>query len=76
MKLDKEKLKRLGELSDEELWRELSLLAKGYGISLGDRIPTHDELMRVRRIFLGEEKISMREGMKLINKYKNGAEVQ
>ena len=72
MKIDKEKLKKLSELSDEELWRELSSLIKGYGISLGEKTPTHEELMRVRRIFLGEEKISMREGMKLINKYKNG----
>ncbi len=76
MKLDKEKLKKLAELSDEELWQELSSLAKGYGISLRDRIPTHDELVRVRKIFLGEEKISMREGMKLVSKYKNGRDTK
>ena len=72
MKIDKEKLKRLGELPDDELWREIKTLALGYGISLGDKTPSHDELMRVRRIFLGEEKIGMKEGLRLINKYKNG----
>ena len=72
MKIDKEKLKRLGELSDEELFRELRTLAGGYGITLGEKMPSHEDLMRVRRIFLGEEKISMKEGIRLINKYKNG----
>ncbi len=72
MKLDKEKLKGLSELSDEELWKEIQALAKGYGIRLGDRAPSHEDLMRVRRIFRGDEKIGMAEGMRLINKYKNG----
>ena len=72
MKFNKERLKRLASLGDEELWSELVNLAGEYGIKLSGKKPTSAELSRVRRIFSGEEKIGMIEAMKIINEYKSG----
>ena len=70
MKFDKEKLRAYASLGDAELWGEIRKMASQYGYSLPDTAPPHSDMERIRNIMLGKEKISMSEGIKLLNNYK------
>ncbi len=70
MKMNKEELKRFAELSDKDLWGEVRALAKKHGITLKDEMPSHEELMKMRRAMLGIEKINLSDARRLISEYK------
>ena len=70
MKIDREKLKNYASLGDKELWSEIRAMALQYGYSLAETPPPHSDMERIRSIMLGQEKISMSEGMKMLNNYK------
>lgn len=70
MKIDKEKLKKLAEKSDADLWQEILRIAKGHGYSLPETMPKHEDMERIRRAFTGAEKISLSDAAKIMNSYK------
>lgn len=70
MKIDREKLKTYAAKGDSELWLDVCGMAKKYGYVLPERVPPHEDMERLRRILCGDEKISLAEGMKLLNSYK------
>ena len=70
MKIDKEKLKRLAEKSDADLWQEILKIAKSHGYSLPEAIPKHEDIEKIRRAFTGAEKISLSDAAKIMNSYK------
>ncbi len=70
MKIDKEKLKAYASLGDAELWGEITKMASQYGYSLPSQTPPHSDMEKIRGIMLGQEKISISEGMKILNTYK------
>lgn len=70
MRVDKEKLKRLAEKSDAELWREILSIAKSHGYTLPEKMPKHEDIERIRRVFSGAEKISLTDAAKIMNNYK------
>lgn len=70
MKFSQEKLDMLAKLNDRELWEQIRVIAKGYGINLPDKAPTHEELEKVRGIMRSGEKISISDAYKIINQYK------
>lgn len=71
MKFTREEIERLAALPDDQLWCQVQTIAKGYGLNLPERQPSHAELEKLRGIACGG-KISMPEAMMLINKYKKG----
>ena len=70
MKISQEKMDMLAKMNDAELWREIRIIAKGYGINLPDRTPSHEELEKVRGLISGGGKISLSDAYKIINQYK------
>ena len=70
MKIDREKLKAYASLGDRELWAEICKMAKSHGYSLPEAVPPHSDMERLRAIMRGEEKISIAEGMRILNSYK------
>lgn len=72
MKFSKEELEALARLPDDKLWEEVKRIAAGYGINLPQKVPSHEELEKLRSIATAN-KIPMGEAMMLINKYKRGA---
>jgi len=70
MKVDKEKLKRLAEKSDADLWKEILSIAKSHGYTLPEATPKHEDIERIRRVFSGVEKISLSDAAKIMNSYK------
>ena len=71
MKINREELKEYAKHTDEVLWCEMRGIAAKYGYSLPEKTPPHADMERVRQIMLGNEKISMSEGLKILNSYKS-----
>ena len=70
MKIDKEKLKRLTEKSDADMWHEIVTIAKKRGYTLPEATPKHEDIERLRRALSGAEKISLSDAAKIMNNYK------
>ena len=70
MKIDKERLKKMAEKSDDELWGEILSMAKARGFSLPEKTPKHEDIERIRRALTGAEKISLSDAAKIMNSYK------
>ena len=70
MKINTEKLARLADLNDEELWQSMLGIANSHGQKINAPMPPHEEMERMRRIMRGEERISLGEAMKILNIYK------
>ena len=72
MKLDKENLKKIASLPDDELWKTVHSIAKSHGVSLRENPPSADEITKLRQILNDSDKLNMFAAMKLINEYKRG----
>ena len=70
MRLDKEKIQRLAALGDTELWKEIQTMLKKYGIHLPDRVPSAEDMKRLRDAFTLGEGISPMEAAQFIGEYK------
>ena len=70
MKLDRQKLEQLAALPDDALWKEVRRMVGEKGIRLGERAPSHEDMVRLREAFLGSSPLSMVDGAKLISEYK------
>ena len=60
----------LARMNDKELWTQIQVIAKGYGINLPDKTPSHEELQKVRGLISGGGKVSLSDAYKIINQYK------
>ena len=70
MRLDKEKINRLAALPDEQLWKEIQSMLKKHGIFLPDRVPSTEDMKRLRDAFAVGEGISPMEAARFIGEYK------
>ncbi len=70
MKIDKEKLKKLAEKSDADMWQEILKIAKSHGYTLPEAMPKHEDIEKIRRALSGAEKISLSDAAKIMNRYK------
>ena len=70
MKLDKDKLNELVSLPDDELWKRVTEIAKGYGFSLPSKTPEHTELEKLRSIVGDGSKMNIAGAFKILSKYK------
>ncbi len=69
MKLDKEKVNSIVSLPDEEMWRQISELARSYGFELPKKTPPHGELEKIRAL-ASSNRVSLADAMKLMNTLK------
>ncbi len=70
MKFSQEKMEALSKMNDSELWAQIRVIAKGYGIKLPDNTPSSEELSKLRGLINGTSKISISDAYKIINQYK------
>ncbi len=70
MKIDKDKLSALMEMSDGELWCEIRKIAKNHGFTLPEKTPEHSEMEKIRGAVSGGAKINLGEAVRLLNDYK------
>ena len=70
MRFDKEKMERLAALPDDQLWAQIRAMLAKHGIHLPDRIPSHEDMVRLREAFTLGEGISPMEAARFIGEYK------
>ena len=73
MKIDKEKLDRMLNMSDDELWREIKSICDRVKISVPNETPPHDKLESLREI-AHSGRISFSEAMRMLADYKRKTE--
>ena len=71
MKIDKEKLKAFASLPDDELWRQVTMIARTHGISLPDSPPPSGELQKLRDA-VDADKLKLTDALRVVNKYRKG----
>ena len=71
MRIDKEQIKAIAALPDDKLWATVVSMAKGYGFSLPEKTPPHEELEKLRSM-VNTEKINVGDAVKLLNNYRKG----
>lgn len=69
MKIDREKMEALCAMPDEQLWREVQRIAASYGFKLPDKVPSKEEMQKMRDAVSGT-KINLGEALKIIKNYK------
>ena len=67
MRFDKEKLEALAAMPDDKLWREVLRIASGFGYTLPEKTPPHEELEKMREAVRGD-KINVTEALRMVNK--------
>ncbi len=70
MRFDKEKIERLAALPDKELWAQIREMLSRHGIHLPDKMPSHEDMVRLREAFTLGEGISPMEAARFIGEYK------
>ena len=70
MNIDADKLNRLKELPDKDLWIEVRKMAGAHGLSLPEGLPSHEELEKLRAMCDGVGKISLFQALKIVNDVK------
>ena len=71
MRVNKDELNRLKELSDEELWAEIVRLGGRYGVKMPTATPPHDQLEKLRATFSGV-KLNIPGALKILDEYRQG----
>ena len=70
MKINKERLNALTDMSDEMLWKTVREIATSHGYSLPERAPSHSEMEKLRAAMRGGDKINIADAVKLLKNYK------
>ncbi len=72
MKIDKDKLRAVAALPDDELWRLIREIAAGHGFTLPERTPSHGELEKIRTAISHGASPNIAEALRVIKDYKRG----
>lgn len=73
MKFNKEQLRALAALPDNELWVQVRKIAGQYGFKLPEPTPSPAELQKLRAVLANPEQIKMSEAIRLVNEYRRKA---
>ena len=72
MKIDKEKLRALSELSDDALWATIMRIAEGNGISIPKSQPSKDDMAKIREAMSDPTRLNLSGALRVIKKHKGG----
>ena len=70
MKVNKDDLAKLAEKSDAELWQQIQAIAESHGYSLPAKMPSRENMQKIRSAMLGMEKLNISDAAKILNSYK------
>ena len=72
MKIDKERIKALCALPDDELWAQIVSMGAEHGFSLPSTAPSHADMQRLREAVNGGTKINLGAALRIIDSYRKG----
>ena len=71
MRIDKAQLEAIAAMPDDKLWATVVAMARGYGFSLPEKTPSHEELEKLRTA-VNADKINVSDAMRVLNNYRKG----
>ncbi len=71
MRIDKAQLEAIAAMPDDKLWATVVSMARGYGFSLPEKTPPHEDLEKLRAA-VSADKINVSDAMRLLNSYRKG----
>lgn len=72
MKINMDRLRALCALGDDELWREVRVIAGEHGLKLPEGTPPHADMEKMREAVTSGGGISLSDAVKIINGYRRG----
>ena len=73
MRIDKEKVKALCALPDEELWAQIVSIGRENGFTLPKSVPSHTDMQKLRDAVNGGTKINIAAALKIIDNHRKSA---
>ena len=73
MRIDKEKVKTLCALPDEELWAQIVSIGREHGFTLPKSVPSHTDMQKLRDAVNGGTKINLAAALKIIDNHRKSA---
>ncbi len=72
MKIDKEKLRALSQLSDDALWATIRNIAENNAISIPNTPPSPEDMAKIREAMSDPTRLNLSGALKVIKKHKGG----
>ena len=72
MKIDKDKLKAMSMLSDEELWNTIREVGMAHGIKTPEKAPSADNMQKIKTALRDADKINLAGALKIIDNHRKG----
>lgn len=73
MRIDKERIKTMCALPDDELWAQIVSIGAQNGFTLPSTVPSHADMQRLRDAVNGGTKINLAAALKIIDGYRKSA---
>lgn len=70
MRIDKEKIKALCALPDEELWAQIVSIGREHGFTLPKAVPSQSEMKSLRDAVNGGTRLNLGGALKIIDDYR------
>ena len=72
MKIDREKIKTLCALPDEELWAQIVTIGAEHGFELPKAPPKHEDMEKLRGAVNSGARFNLTAALKIIDNYRKG----
>ena len=72
LKIDKDKLKAMSMLSDEELWRTIRTIGYSHGIKTPEVAPSAKDMQKIKAALRDADKINLAGALKIIDNHRKG----
>ena len=73
MRIDKEKIKSMCALPDDELWAQIVQVGRDHGFTLPSAVPSHSDMERLRDAVNGGSRVNLGAALKIIDSYRKSA---
>jgi hypothetical protein len=72
MKIEREKIKAMCALPDEELWAQIVTIAAEHGFELPKTPPKHEDMEKLRAAVNSGTRLNLTAALKIIDSYRKG----
>ena len=72
MKIDKDKLRAMSMLSDEELWKTIREVGNAHGLKTPEVPPSAGDMQKIKSALRDADKINLAGALKIIDNHRKG----
>lgn len=72
MRIDKDKLRAMSMLSDEELWKMIRQIGDAHGVKTPEAAPSCGDMQKIKSALRDADKINLAGALKIIDNHRKG----